>query len=320
MKKCQQCLTENREEANFCEKCGNKLAMGKVQMDRPVENHLRGQRHKKQPLLMMVSIGLVAVIAIFFIIFTVSVKNKAAKIETAMTTTSSTVKEKELDKKKEAVASKTSNNVVIEKQLAMYDSLMQEASDLTAKGEYQASSLKLAEIPASLLTKAEYTTLQKLVENLTELNTIGAQEQKIVIEPIQNESAQLSTTSTFVGDFSKWADTYIFYYGQSEQQQFFLTILADGWVTQTNYDGTQYLGQATITKASGSVLSYNTDQLYPIKQPKTKMIQPNIKITIQWMNNGGTQELYGYLSYSSRMVLTDGRSKSSGVNEVWITN
>lgn len=322
MKKCQQCLAENREEANFCEKCGKNFVLEQLKTDTTVESNSRRQRHKKQSLWIVASIGIVVTMVIFFSVSTMFVKNKSAKIETAMTTTQTTTSstEKTTRVEKATGASNTSNDSVIEQQFATYDSLIKEASELTAKGEYQASSLKLTEIPAALLTNVEYKALQTLVENLTELNTIGVQEQKNATEYTQHVSSQSSTTSTFVGEFSKWADTYFFYYGQSEQKQLFLTILTDGWVTQTNYDGTQYFGQATITKTSGSVLSYNTDQLYPIEQPETKRIQPNIKITIQWMNNGGTQELYGYLSYSSRMVLTDGRSKSFGVNEVWITN
>lgn len=125
--------------------------------------------------------------------------------------------------------------------------------------------------------------------------------------------------STFTGDLAKWANTYTFYYSQSSQKQSRLTIATNGGVTQSNYDGTQYFGRATIVNASGDILSYNTDTLYPTRMPSTKTINSNVKITIQWDNNGGSQNLYGYLSYSSRLALTDGLNKGSGVNEVWIT-
>jgi hypothetical protein len=90
-------------------------------------------------------------------------------------------------------------------------------------------------------------------------------------------------------------------------------------VIQSNYDGTQYFGKATIESYSTDVLSYNTDKLYPVDLPAKKEITSNVKITVEWDNEGDTQQFYGYLSYSSRLVLTDGIEKQNGINEVWIT-
>ena len=53
--------------------------------------------------------------------------------------------------------------------------------------------------------------------------------------------------------------------------------------------------------------------------PDKKQITSNVRITVEWDNGGGTQQFYGYLSYSSRLVLTDGIEKQNGINEVWIT-
>ena len=52
--------------------------------------------------------------------------------------------------------------------------------------------------------------------------------------------------------------------------------------------------------------------------PDTKMINPNVRITVTW-DAGSTQTYYGYVSYSSRLALTDGVTKNAGVNEVWIS-
>lgn len=206
-----------------------------------------------------------------------------------------------------------------------YDDIIAEAKEMTINGEYKKSNLKLSRISASDLGKSEFSAIADEVDELTEKNEEGLQqeEDKEAAQKVQEANKPAVTTSgsssAFSGDYAKWANTYYFYYSQSSQKQSALTIGANGSVTQKNVNGTQYFGEATITSASGNVLSYETNEQYPSEMPDTKSINPNIKITVTWDNGGGTQIYYGYLSYSSRLALTDGVVKNGGVNEVWIS-
>lgn len=327
MKYCTNCGHKNEDEAVFCEQCGQKL-------DEPVETKVinnqpesqstepleiqsaatQTQQENKQPELqrtpptnrgnskkpwMIAVIVILVGIILGTILFFVLRQPNASQSETESSTQSST---QEMTKNSE--------------QLEKYDAIIAEAKKLTIDGKYKESELKLAEIPVSALGKSEFSSIKEAIDDLTEKNNQGMKEQE-TRESQENKSS--TSNSTFVGDFAKWASTYTFYYAQRGQIQRTLTIGANGSAKQNNDNGTQFFGQATITNATGDILSYNTDELYPTSMPGTKMIHPDVKITIKWDNGGGTQTLYGYLSYSSRLVLTDGAEKGSGVNEVWIT-
>lgn len=209
-----------------------------------------------------------------------------------------------------------------------YDALIKEAKELNLDGKFKESELKLALIPVSILEKENYVALKETVTSLSASNNKGLQEQKEEEKKKETEEKKPSqavvvvpdtSTSDFGGDLAKWANTYIFYYLQSDQKQSRLTISGNGAVTQSNYDGTQYFGTASIASDATSVLSYNTDAMYPSTMPVTKTINSNVKIVIQWENGGGSQVFYGYLSQSSRLVLTDGIRQNSGIHEVWVT-
>lgn len=210
------------------------------------------------------------------------------------------------------------------KKMETYDEIVKEAKKLNIEGNFKESELKLASIPVSVLGNKEYSILKEAVENLSSSNNKGLQEQNEDKKTKQkaNEVTNVrtaDTSSSFNGDLAKWANTYVFYYLQDGQKQSRLTITGNGGVTQNNYDGTQYFGTASITTDSSSVLSYNTDTMYPSRMPATKTINSNVKISIQWDNGGGSQVYYGYLSNSSRLILTDGISQNNGVHEVWVT-
>lgn len=120
---------------------------------------------------------------------------------------------------------------------------------------------------------------------------------------------------------SQWATSYSFYYPRGEQKQSGLTIDTNGNVTQTNSDGSSFTGQASISDTSGSILSYDVSGYDPnqMEKPSTKQINPNVQITVDWDNNGGTDIYYGYISYTQKLVLTDGIPVTDGVKEVWIS-
>lgn len=212
----------------------------------------------------------------------------------------------------------------IDKEMEKYDEIVKKAKELNIEGEFKESELKLATIPVSVLSNEKYEALKEIVENLSSSNNKGlqAQSENQKSENQANQSAtttQDNTSSNFTGDLAKWANTYVFYYLQEGQKQSRLTIAGNGGVTQSNYDGTQYFGTASITAYSTSALSYNTDTMYPSSMPATKTINSNVKIDIQWDNGGGSQVYYGYLSNSSRLIITDGISQNNGVHEVWVT-
>lgn len=228
----------------------------------------------------------------------------------------------------------------VKEDVTKYDKLVAEAKQLTIDGKYKDSEKKLATIPMSDLSKKEFSAVKDAVESLNEQNTKGidkqeadakaktAEEQKKQEEEARKAAeadaqakaqAAAAGSGGFTGDLAKWSNTYTFYYNQSKQKQSSLTISANGGVTQNNTDGTQYFGKASITTAGGTAMSYVTNAQYPSSMPDTKTVHPNVKITVTWDNGGGTQVFYGYLSYSSRLALTDGIGKGGGVNEVWIT-
>lgn len=316
MKECSNCHAQNSDSSNFCEQCGKRIDNVNYQEAKTTgenlgvnENHNMnksvGKKRNIQPILIGAIVALIGVIiGIVLFIYLKPTNDTEISSESKQTVASSTTKE---SSKTETTSTK--------KELESYDEIIKVAKELNIEGKYKESELKLASIPVSALGKPEWVTIKEAVESLTNLNNKGLQEQK--------RSADNATTNdtpaNFAGDLAKWANTYTFYYSQSSQKQSRLTIATNGGVTQSNYDGTQYFGSATIVNTSGDILSYNTDTLYPTRMPSTKTINPNVKITIQWDNNGGSQNLYGYLSYSSRLALTDGMNKGGGVNEVWIT-
>ena len=207
-----------------------------------------------------------------------------------------------------------------DKTIETYDGIVKEAKELNVAGKFKESELKLATIPVSVLSNEKYSTLKEIVEKLSNTNNQGIQkeedQQKTNQTPANGSS---NSASNFTGELAKWANTYVFYYLLDGQKQSRLTIAGNGGVTQSNYDGTQYFGMASIISDETDVLSYNTNTMYPSNLPATKMIHSNVTITIQWDNGGGNQVYYGYLSNSSRLILTDGMSQNKGVHEVWVT-
>ncbi|MGX7149924.1 zinc ribbon domain-containing protein [Enterococcus ureasiticus] len=316
MKECKYCHTQNSDSSNFCEQCGTPLDAIGSQKTTPADgntatnesyqmNQPKANSKNIQPLLIGAIVALLGIIiGIILFIYLKPNNNTEISAGSSQTETRSTTKD---SSQTETTSSK--------KDLENYDEIIKAAKELNIEGKYKESELKLASIPVSALGKPEWKTIKEAVEKLANLNNKGLQEQKNSTEKVQAND----DPSTFTGDLAKWANTYTFYYSQNNQRQSRLTIATNGGVTQSNYDGTQYFGRATIANASGDILSYNTDTLYPMRMPSTKTINPNVKITIQWDNNGGSQNLYGYLSYSSRLALTDGQNKGGGVNEVWIT-
>lgn len=324
MKKCTKCQTQNSDESNFCEQCGQPFAVKENQEEPTNHSSLNETRTKnvkknRQTLwigLMVVVIGIIVGIFIF-IAFKPSNESESASKNVQSSTETSTKSTGEESNQTQSSTSKPQETKSDKNELEKYDAIIKEAKELNIDGKYKESELKLAAIPVSTLGKSEYSTIREAAEKLTSSNNEGLQKQK---EASNSNATQTSTaSSTFLGDLAKWANTYTFYYSQDGQKQSRLTIAANGGVTQSNYDGTQYFGHATIETSSGSILSYNTDTQYPFRMPSTKMINANVVITIQWDNGGGSQILYGYLSYSSHLALTDGLNKGSGVNEVWIT-
>ena len=204
-----------------------------------------------------------------------------------------------------------------------YDDLIAEAKKLTAEGKFFESDLKLATIPASVLATPDFEAIQEIVADLNAKNEQGRKDDEKK-DPAKDKDKDKSKDKdkdkkeVFTGDDAKWATNYFHFYNMEDQDQLTLDIKANGDVTQKNADGTSYHGTATIKKEKASVLSYVTDDYRPTKLPDTKKINSDVKITIKWDDNGGTQELYGYLSYSSRLALTDGKSHGDGVSELWI--
>ncbi|MGX6978192.1 zinc-ribbon domain-containing protein [Vagococcus elongatus] len=319
MKYCPNCGASNQGDAMFCEQCGHHFISEDEGIDKvELEQELRSVGSDPVPVYKgdqkptgrnKIIIIFAAVLALGIIVgtgiyFATSRKEKPEPV--VQTTPTSTTSEKEEEAEEAEEANK-------------YDAIIQEAKVLTINGNYKESSLKLASIPVSELSKEEFSSIREAVEELTKQNNDGIQEEKgKQSEEAKKQAAQSATASGFTGDFAKWANTFLFYYSQGGQKQSSLTISANGGVTQNNYDGTQYFGKATIASSGGSILSYETNESYPMDMPATKMIRPDVAITVQW-DVGGSQVFYGYLSYSSRLALTDGLSKNAGVNEVWIS-
>ncbi|MBV7391698.1 zinc ribbon domain-containing protein [Enterococcus alishanensis] len=312
MKICPNCHYENEETALFCEHCGSKLSVERTELgSRSQMNHSKTQAREnfvinKQPKapkpkwpIIIAALAVVAVVG--GVAFAVVGNNQPDSVIKTTTTTSSDDPTK-------------------------YDDVIAEAKALTINGDFKESNRKLATISASDLGKTIYSPIKDEVDRLTKENDEGIEEEKEdereEKETDNNQgdsrSESLPSGSAFTGSYGKWANTYSFYYNQSSQKHQTLKISANGAVTQTNAGGSQYFGTATITGASGDILSYETNEQYPSSMPETKTIHPDVKITVTW-EGGSKQVYYGYLSYSSRLALTDGSHKGSGVNEVWLT-
>lgn len=310
MKICPKCGEENSERSLFCEHCGYEFAKTTSLPKRSQGVNLQETKHSSNDTpssqkssvpkwaFIIAGVALLAVVAGGGFAMAGRSNNEAALPETTVSSTS-------VDTSK-------------------YDDIIAEAKELTIDGDYKKSNLKLSRIPASDLGKSEFSAIADEVDDLTEKNDEGLkqEEDKAATQKAQEKDRPAvktsGSTSGFSGDYAKWANTYYFYYAQSSQRQTALTIGTNGSVTQKNVNGTQYFGKATITNASGDVLSYETNEQYPHEMPDTKLINPNVQITVTW-DGGGTQIYYGYVSYSSRLALTDGVSKNDGVNEVWIS-
>lgn len=297
LKICTNCHAENDNNVKFCHECGEKLSTTETR-SRATQPSIKKQRHTSSFLVIVALLVCIIFIGAYLLFNTF--KTNTPETATSNTTTIST-----------SITSTSSDA----NELSQYDVIISEAKKLNVEGNYKESELKLASIPVSELAKTEFSSIKDAVEKLSASNNEHIQEEN------KKTAAQQNATSegTFTGDLAKWANTYTFYYSLTSQKQSRLTISANGSVTQSNYDGTQYFGKATIENYSSDVLSYNTDSLYPFDLPDKKQITSNVRMTVEWDNEGGTQQFYGYLSYSSRLVLTDGIEKQNGINEVWIT-
>lgn len=67
------------------------------------------------------------------------------------------------------------------------------------------------------------------------------------------------------------------------------------------------------------MLSYVINNTSTAVRPDKKTIKTDVKIHVVWDNNGGTQDYYGYQTYTGQYALTDGIERAGGVDEVWIT-
>lgn len=322
MKVCQHCQAENLDSAKFCEQCGKPLEEH-VSLNNQPQNELNhqvmpnnnqnqsGQMNSVAPVQSKtnksnsIMIGIIVGIIIVggSVIFYMSQGN-AAKGKLVETTETST-KENETSK---------------------YDDILSKAKSLTLDEKYKESELELNKIPVSELSKSENSAIKEAVESISAENKDGLKKKEDDKErkhseskKVESDNVKRSSSTKSSGNIGKWAGTYDFYYNiNGDQIQDELTIYSDGEVVQDNRNGSTYTGVASISSASGSVLSYTTNAGSPSRMPSTKMIDPNVEITIVWDNDGGTQNYYGYLSYSNRLALTDGSSKSGGVNEVWV--
>lgn len=310
MKICPPCGEENSDRSLFCEHCGYEFANeetlpkrnqgANLQEPNPSPNYTVSQKKSSLPKWPFIIAGVAVLAVIAGVGFAMAGRSNNEANLPATTVSSSKV------------------------DTSKYDEIIAEAKELTINGEYKKSNLKLSRISASDLGKSEFSAIADEVDDLTDKNEEGLkqEEDKEATQKAQEKDRPAVTTSGntsgFSGDYAKWANTYYFYYSQTSQRQTALAIGANGSVTQKNVNGTQYFGKATITNASGDVLSYETNEQYPSDMPDTKLINPNVQITVKW-DGGGTQIYYGYVSYSSRLALTDGVAKNAGVNEVWIS-
>lgn len=229
--------------------------------------------------------------------------------------------------KKKTTPTQTSTSETVKVDISKYDKVIEEAKSLTAESKFKESDLKLATIPVSDLGKKDFAVVKETVDSLNAQNSDGLKRQEEAKTKASSESQKTTGSSTAApapaaipADYSKWATAYSFYFARGDQKQMNLYIAPNGQVTQTNTDGTQFTGYATIAGSGGSVLSYETNVGSPTTQPKTKNITPNVQVTIHWDNGGGTDTYYGYISYSQRLALTDGIAVTDGVKEVWVAN
>ncbi|WP_207940757.1 hypothetical protein DOK78_001709 [Enterococcus sp. DIV2402] len=350
MKYCPSCGKELLEGANFCGQCGTKIEkeipkevpLTKEEPPKtPVEpvvakkiSPVKAERSeiikKKRPnpliitlLLIIFGIGL----AIWFLLSVFTTKPEATITEATDISTTETTS---LSTTASTIASTTASSE--EPLSAKYDDILENAQRLADEGNYSESELELSTIPEEVLARSEYASVKKVVDEIHAQNqpAIEAakakeeaeqkkaeQEQKAKEEQAKKEKAnkkEEKSDPVFVGDFASWATSYGFYFAQEKQNQSSLTIGTDGRVTKD-----AQTGKATVENYSGDTLSYETNEQKPTKIPATKTVHPNVRITIKW-DNGGSQVLYGYTSFTGRLVLTDGASKGNGINEVWITN
>lgn len=300
MKRCPRCGKENSDKSLFCEHCGFEFAKNDVSPKRTQGTKLKeGTRSSKNssdtpnasfPKWPFAILGLALLGAIVGIGLAVASRPNIARPIPETTVSSSSA------------------------DTSKYDELIAEAKELTNDGEYKKSNLRLRRISASDLEKSEFSEVAAEVDELTKQNEAGLKEESEASQDShEDEDAQV-----FTGEYAKWAGTYQFYYSQTSQKQRTLTISASGKVTQKNTSGGPNVGKATIMGASGEVLSYETNRQHPTDMPDTKLINPNVQIIVTW-EDGSTQTYYGYVSYSSRLALTDGVSKNNGVNEVWVS-
>ena len=68
------------------------------------------------------------------------------------------------------------------------------------------------------------------------------------------------------------------------------------------------------------MLSYVINNTSTAVRPDKKTIKTDVKIHVVWDNNGGTQDYYGYQTYTGQYALTDGIERAGGVDEVLITD
>lgn len=318
MKTCPACQTKNEENASFCKNCGYKFTNNSSSTSIKKENSVEGESRidskqqknnaNKNPLLIGGIIALVGIALGLTFYFTSVLRQPTTNLNAARSESSTSFSQN-------AATSSTNEKV----DLTKYDGIIAEAKKLTIDEKFKESSLKLATIPVSDLSKDEFAPIRDSVETLNKENAEGMKAQTAKEAAENSKNNQVKESSGFVGDFAKWSNTYFFYFSQDNQKQSSLTISANGGVTQNNYDGTQYFGSATIASSNESKLSYATNEMYPFYMPETKTINSNVAITVTWDNSGESQVFYGYLSYSSRLALTDGVPKGNGVNEVWLS-
>lgn len=318
MKICPKCQTQNENHFLFCQNCGEELGAYQAEaidenheeIENPTENNSSRQVqnskiHKRSNFVWLgVLLTMVAVI-LSLSFFTYSLFFSGSEKETALSESSTP---------EESTTISTETVEQDNSELDKYDAIVSEAKRLTIEEEFKESELKLAEIPISVLEKEEFAHLKAVVAELNEQNRAGIARLE---ETEETEDSSEEKPLIFAGDLARWATNYVMYY-TSSQGAMNLSIAADGTVTMTDSGGTQE-GTAEITKVATTQLSYDTTATSPTSQPETKQINGDVRITIIWEDNS-LQELYGYLSYSSRLVLTDGIGLNNGVNEVWITN
>lgn len=355
MKYCPNCGKELLEGANFCGECGTKIEKEIPKEETkeipqetpkkpvvakkisPVKAERSGKMKKKRPNPLVITLILIICgifLAVWFLMSVFTTKPEASVTEgtdasavvetTSMTTAETTA---------QTIASSSEEPVT-----AKYDDIIENAKRFANEGNYSESELELSAIPEDVLARPEYASVKKIVDEIhaqnqpaMEAERAKAEAEQKKVEEEQKAKAEQErkakeeqdkkakaekkepTDPVFVGEFAQWATGYSVYFAEGQGQSV-LTIGVDGKVSK----GSQ-TGKATVESYSGDVLSYETNEQNPTKMPATKTVHPNVRITITW-EKGGSQVFYGYTSFTSRLVLTDGSAKGNGVNEVWITN